>query len=158
MQLCVCRAHHTLHKSSTVELHQGHVDFQVSGACRIPRIAPAVKQRASSGSKAHRAGSLGTFSTAAPLARSVAAQSAAAEAPVLSKEGEVLKALEAIMDPDFGMNIVECGFVKDLQVDPQAGSVAFRLELTTPACPIKDQFEKEANSVVTALPWVSKVR
>jgi metal-sulfur cluster biosynthetic enzyme len=62
------------------------------------------------------------------------------------------------MDPDFGMNIVECGFVKDLAVDGQAGKVQFRLELTTPACPIKDEFEKQANQVVEALPWVNEVR
>ena len=65
--------------------------------------------------------------------------------------------MEAIMDPDFGMNIVECGFVKDMHVDDSAGHVAFRLELTTPACPIKDEFEKQANSVVEALPWVKEV-
>lgn len=76
----------------------------------------------------------------------------------LGEHVQVLKALEAIMDPDFGMNIVECGFVKDLSVDGSAGSVSFRLELTTPACPIKDEFEKQANSVVEALPWVSSVR
>ena len=62
------------------------------------------------------------------------------------------------MDPDFGMNIVECGFVKDMHVEDASGSVAFRLELTTPACPIKDEFEKQAYSVVEALPWVSEVR
>ena len=39
------------------------------------------------------------------------------------------------MDPDFGMNIVECGFVKALEID--GNTVSFALELTTPACPIK---------------------
>ena len=34
-----------------------------------------------------------------------------AAAPV-SKEGEVLRALSQIIDPDFGMTIVDCGFVK----------------------------------------------
>ena len=71
---------------------------------------------------------------------------------------QVLKALEAVIDPDFAMNIVDCGFVKDLTVDSSAGSVAFRLELTTPACPIKDEFERQATAVVEALPWVSNVR
>lgn len=70
---------------------------------------------------------------------------------------QVLRALEAIMDPDFGMNIVECGFVKDLTVSDN-DTVAFRLELTTPACPIKDEFERQANTVVAALPWVKEVR
>ncbi|XP_009764200.1 fe-S cluster assembly factor HCF101, chloroplastic [Nicotiana tabacum] len=72
-------------------------------------------------------------------------------------ESEVLKALSQIIDPDFGTDIVSCGFVKDLLVDESLGEVSFRLELTTPACPIKDMFEQKANEVVAALPWVKKV-
>ncbi|KAL5973016.1 hypothetical protein ACLOJK_039823 [Asimina triloba] len=70
---------------------------------------------------------------------------------------DVLKALSQIIDPDFGTDIVSCGFVKDLHIDETLGEVSFRLELTTPACPIKDMFEQQANEVVAALPWVSKV-
>jgi len=69
----------------------------------------------------------------------------------------VLQALSQIIDPDFGMDIVQCGFVKDLNVNQQTGHVKFRLELTTPACPIKDEFERKAHSVVTALSWVQQV-
>ncbi|KAH0707822.1 hypothetical protein KY289_012898 [Solanum tuberosum] len=72
-------------------------------------------------------------------------------------ESEVLKALSQIIDPDFGTDIVSCGFVKDLLVDENLGEVSFRLELTTPACPIKDMFEQKANEVVAELPWVKKV-
>ena len=36
--------------------------------------------------------------------------------------------------------------------------VSFTLELTTPACPIKDEFERKARDYVSALPWVSQVR
>ncbi|KAL4571564.1 hypothetical protein LXL04_018325 [Taraxacum kok-saghyz] len=72
-------------------------------------------------------------------------------------ENDVLKALSQIIDPDFGTDIVSCGFIKDLQVDDISGEVSFRLELTTPACPIKDLFEKQANEVVAALPWVKNV-
>lgn len=61
------------------------------------------------------------------------------------------------MDPDFGMNIVDCGFVKDLEIDP-SGIVSFRLELTTPACPIKDDFQRQATANVAALPWVTEVK
>jgi metal-sulfur cluster biosynthetic enzyme len=62
----------------------------------------------------------------------------------------VLAQLRRIIDPDFGEDIVACGFVKDLEIDPQAGSVAFKLELTTPACPVKDQFKREATAYVQA--------
>ncbi|CAJ2636896.1 unnamed protein product [Trifolium pratense] len=72
-------------------------------------------------------------------------------------EDDVLKALSQIIDPDFGTDIVTCGFVKDLQIDEALGEVSFRLELTTPACPIKDVFEQKANEVVAALPWVKNV-
>lgn len=72
----------------------------------------------------------------------------------VSKE-EVLKALEAIVDPDLHRNIVELGFIQNLRVC--GGHVAFRIELTTPACPVKDQMQKAAEDVVAALPGVSKV-
>ncbi|KAL6615948.1 hypothetical protein ACP70R_038218 [Stipagrostis hirtigluma subsp. patula] len=70
---------------------------------------------------------------------------------------DVLIALSQIIDPDFGTDIVSCGFVKDLEISDALEEVSFRLELTTPACPIKDEFEKKANEVVAALPWVKKV-
>ncbi|KAJ6805647.1 fe-S cluster assembly factor HCF101, chloroplastic isoform X1 [Iris pallida] len=70
---------------------------------------------------------------------------------------DVLAALSQIIDPDFGTDIVSCGFVKDLHIDEPMQEVSFRLELTTPACPIKDMFEQQANEVVAELPWVNKV-
>jgi hypothetical protein len=38
-------------------------------------------------------------------------------------EDDVLKALSQIIDPDFGTDIVTCGFVKDLQIDKALGEV-----------------------------------
>ncbi|WIA29105.1 hypothetical protein OEZ86_011616 [Tetradesmus obliquus] len=70
---------------------------------------------------------------------------------------EVLSALRRIIDPDFGEDIVSCGFVKDLSIDQASGAVGFTLELTTPACPVKDQFKREATQYVQELPWVSSV-
>jgi len=87
-----------------------------------------------------------------------AAQRAEVSQPrAVSLEGEVLGALERIIDPDFNANIVECGFVKDLSIDRDAGRVAFRLELTTPACPVKGEFERQAREYVGNLDWVQNV-
>lgn len=72
-------------------------------------------------------------------------------------ERDVLGALSTIIDPDFGMDIVSCGFVKDLEIQETGGKVSFRLELTTPACPVKDVFEQQARERVTALSWVKDV-
>jgi len=38
-------------------------------------------------------------------------------------EDDVLKALSQIIDPDFGTDIVTCGFVKDLLIDKALGEV-----------------------------------
>ncbi|KAI5680597.1 hypothetical protein M9H77_01824 [Catharanthus roseus] len=88
---------------------------------------------------------------------SFTAKATSAEVTCQTAEIDVLKALSKIIDPDFGTDIVSCGFVKDLLVNVATGEVSFRLELTTPACPIKDLFEQQANDEVAALPWVNRV-
>jgi ATP-binding protein involved in chromosome partitioning len=67
----------------------------------------------------------------------------------------VLQALRAITDPDLHRDIVTLGFVKNLKID--GGHVAFTIELTTPACPVKDQMRDQARTVVSQLPGVSSV-
>lgn len=68
---------------------------------------------------------------------------------------DILQALTAIIDPDLHKNIVELGFVQNVRVC--GGNVAFNIELTTPACPVKDQMHKAAEEIVLALPGVEKV-
>jgi ATP-binding protein involved in chromosome partitioning len=70
-------------------------------------------------------------------------------------EGAVLEALKAVRDPDLNRDIVSLKFVKNLKID--GGRVAFTIELTTPACPVKDQMREQARAVVAALPGVSQV-
>ncbi len=70
-------------------------------------------------------------------------------------ETDVLDALRPIVDPDFHRSIVELGFVKDIEID--GDRVAFKIELTTPACPVKAEFERQANEAVAALPGVATV-
>jgi ATP-binding protein involved in chromosome partitioning len=67
----------------------------------------------------------------------------------------VLDALRAVKDPDLHKDIVALGFVKNLAID--AGRVAFTIELTTPACPVKDLMRDQAHAAVSALPGVTAV-
>ena len=67
----------------------------------------------------------------------------------------VLQALTVVRDPDLGKDIVTLGFVKHLAVD--GGRVSFTIELTTPACPVKDQMRDQAHAAVARLPGVSDV-
>jgi len=68
---------------------------------------------------------------------------------------QVLDALRPIVDPDFGRSIVDLGFIKQLRID--GGRVSFDIELTTPACPVKAEFERAARERVGTLPGVSQV-
>ncbi|XP_071908756.1 fe-S cluster assembly factor HCF101, chloroplastic-like isoform X3 [Coffea arabica] len=101
--------------------------------------------------------SFGHSSFSSITAKAASVEANASTVSLHTAESDVLKALSQIIDPDFGTDIVSCGFVKDLLVNEAVGEVSFRLELTTPACPIKDMFEQKANEVVAALPWVRKV-
>ncbi len=70
-------------------------------------------------------------------------------------ESQVLDALRPIVDPDFRKSIVDLGFIKDLKID--GSRVSFAIELTTPACPVKAEFERAAKERVSALDGVSEV-
>jgi ATP-binding protein involved in chromosome partitioning len=67
----------------------------------------------------------------------------------------VLNALRGVVDPDIRRDIVSLGFVKDLSIDD--GRVGFTIELTTPACPVKDQLRDQAAAAVRMLEGVRDV-
>src|ERR1700722_17146452 len=69
------------------------------------------------------------------------------------EQAAVLDALRVVRDPDLQKDIVSLGFVKDLKVD--GGHVAFTIELTTLACPVKDQMRDQARAAVQQLPGVT---
>src|SRR5213083_384772 len=71
------------------------------------------------------------------------------------EQGAVLDALKFVRDPDLHRDIVSLGFIKNLSID--GGRVAFSIELTTPACPVKDQMREQARALVAALPGVTHV-
>ena len=68
----------------------------------------------------------------------------------------VLNALRVVVDPDIQKDIVSLGFVKDLTIAD--GRASFAIELTTPACPVKDQMRDQAVAAVRAVPGVSDVK
>ena len=68
---------------------------------------------------------------------------------------EVLRVLSEVQDPDLHKDIVALGFVKNLKVS--GGEVSFDVELTTPACPVKEQLKTQCIEKVKALPGVTGV-
>jgi len=54
-------------------------------------------------------------------------------------EANVLEALRKVKDPDLHRDIVSLDFVKELKIDQR--TVSFTIELTTPACPVRDELK-----------------
>ena len=69
---------------------------------------------------------------------------------------QVLQALRQVIDPDLHQDIVSLGFVKRNVVEN--GVVEVTINLTTPACPVKDQLKEQAAAVIRKLPGVKEVR
>src|SRR5919112_58458 len=70
-------------------------------------------------------------------------------------EADVYGALSQVKDPDLHKDIVRLGFIKDLKIE--GGAVSFRVVLTTPACPVREQLQEQSRAVVAALPGVTSV-
>jgi ATP-binding protein involved in chromosome partitioning len=69
---------------------------------------------------------------------------------------EILKSLEAVIDPELHNNIVELGMVRSIEIAPE-GSVAVTVSLTTPGCPIRNHFQTAVVEAVRALDGVTRV-
>jgi len=74
--------------------------------------------------------------------------------PTLTREA-VLDALTVVAEPDLRRDIVSLGFVKNVAIDN--GHVSCTIELTTPACPVKDQLRDQAIAAVKAVSGVTDV-
>lgn len=72
----------------------------------------------------------------------------------LTKE-EILDSLKAVKDPDLHRDIVSLGMVKAVEVSN--GRVSIHVELTTPACPLKEQIKEDVRKAVSSLGGVKDV-
>ncbi len=68
---------------------------------------------------------------------------------------DVREALKKVYDPELRKDIVSAEMVKDISVD--SGKVKVVVELTTPACPLKDDFLNDVKKVVGELDGVESV-
>jgi FeS assembly SUF system protein len=73
-----------------------------------------------------------------------------------SLEEQVIAVLHTCYDPEIPVDIYELGLIYDLKVDP-SGTVAIRMTLTSPACPVAGVLPGEVQSKVKALPGVKEV-
>jgi ATP-binding protein involved in chromosome partitioning len=70
-------------------------------------------------------------------------------------EEKVLKALSQVMDPELHKDLVTLNMIKDIVI--KDSQVSFTIELTTPACPLKQQIQQSAENAVIVLEGVESV-
>ena len=68
---------------------------------------------------------------------------------------KIIDSLKTVQDPDLHKDIVSLGFVKNVELD--GGKAKFDVELTTPACPVKEQLKSECETKVLAIEGVDSV-
>lgn len=66
----------------------------------------------------------------------------------------VLRALSTVQEPELGGDLVSRKMIKDLKLD--GGRVSFNVELTTPACPLKDQIQRECEDALQNIAGVAR--
>jgi ATP-binding protein involved in chromosome partitioning len=68
---------------------------------------------------------------------------------------QVLEALSQVQDPELRRDLVSLDMIKDIKIE--GASVSLIVELTTPACPLRTQIQKDAEAAVLAIAGVESV-
>ncbi len=66
-----------------------------------------------------------------------------------------MAALSKVQEPELHQDLVSLNMIRDLEI--QKDKVSFTIMLTTPACPLRGQIEKEAREAVLTVPGVKSV-
>ncbi len=61
----------------------------------------------------------------------------------------VIDAMRTVQEPELGRDLVSLDMVKNVVIDGSA--LAMTIELTTPACPLKDEIERTTNAALSAI-------
>ena len=74
----------------------------------------------------------------------------------MTTQQEVLKALEAVRDPELGLNIVELGLIYDVQVNEQ-NEVSVKMTLSARGCPLHTSITNGVENVIKRMEGVNGV-
>ena len=64
-------------------------------------------------------------------------------------EAQIFEALGQVQEPELGRDIVTLNMVKDVEITNS--DVSLKIELTTPACPLKDEIEGNTRAALTGI-------
>lgn len=66
---------------------------------------------------------------------------------VISKDEELLESLRAVIDPEIGLNVVELGLIRKIEVNEADDTAKVTMILTTPFCPYGPQLIEQVRLV-----------
>ncbi len=71
---------------------------------------------------------------------------------------EILKALEKVVDPELGIDIVNLGLVYGVDVDEEKGEAVVRMTMTSPACPVAGKILEDAKKALEGVESIENIR
>ncbi len=78
------------------------------------------------------------------------------EEDFLAVEGEIVKVLKNIYDPEIPVNVYDLGLIYNIEVDDN-NNADIRMTLTAPNCPIADDILREVHDEIKSIDSVNEV-
>ncbi|MCC6607426.1 MAG: metal-sulfur cluster assembly factor [Anaerolineae bacterium] len=66
---------------------------------------------------------------------------------IANKEEELIESMRSVIDPEIGLNVVELGLVRNLDINEATDSAKITMILTTPFCPYGPQIIEQVRMV-----------
>ena len=66
---------------------------------------------------------------------------------VTTKEEELMESLRVVIDPEIGLNVVELGLIRAIEVNEEDNTANLTMILTTPFCPYGPQLIEQVRVV-----------
>ena len=67
----------------------------------------------------------------------------------------VMQALSTVQDPEIHRDLVSLNMIRDIRVE--GANVSFEVVLTTPACPLRTQIERECREALGRIPGIGRI-
>lgn len=74
----------------------------------------------------------------------------------LQLEGEIIKVIKTIFDPEIPVNVYDLGLIYEIDVDEE-GKARIVMTLTSPNCPVAESLPEEVHDKVAAIDGIKSV-
>lgn len=79
------------------------------------------------------------------------------EAEVEAIKDKILEALENVIDPELGIDIINLGLVYEISFE-DSGLTEIKMTLTTMGCPLADLLTEQINDALRDIPEVTEIK